>query len=52
MPKNLNRWIVFFIGLLIAPAIALAERQHAMQIWPTIPFVRGKDLCQYQEAYS
>jgi hypothetical protein len=52
MPKNINRWIVFLIGLLLMPAIAMAEHRHNMQIWPTIPFVRGKDLCQYQEAYS
>ena len=52
MPKNNNRWIVFLLGLLLIPAIAMAEHRHTMQIWPTIPFVRGKDLCQYQEAYS
>jgi hypothetical protein len=52
MPKNINRWIVFLIGLLLMPAVAMAEHRHTMQIWPTIPFVRGKDLCQYQEAYS
>ena len=52
MPKNINRWIVSLLGLLLMPAIAMAEHRHTMQIWPTIPFVRGKDLCQYQEAYS
>ncbi len=52
MPKNINRWIGVLLSLLLIPTIALAEFRHAMQIWPTIPFVRGKDLCQYQEAYS
>ena len=52
MPKNINRWIGVLLSLLLIPTIALAEYRHAMQIWPTIPFVRGKDLCQYQEAYS
>ena len=50
MPKNINRWIGVLLSLLLIPTIALAEFRHAMQIWPTIPFVRGKDLCQYQEA--
>lgn len=24
----------------------------AVALWPTIPFVRGQDLCQYQDAYG
>ena len=53
MTNTVNRWILFLLSLLVvAPSIALAEHHHTMQIWPTIPFVRGKDLCQYQEAYS
>ena len=52
MTNTMNRWILFLLGLLLAPTVALAEHRHTMQIWPTIPFVRGKDLCQYQEAYS
>ena len=31
---------------------ALAQTVRPIQIWPTIPFVRGKDLCQYQENYA
>lgn len=23
-----------------------------LQLWPTIPFIRGQDLCQYQDAYG
>jgi len=52
MTNTINRRILLLLGLLLAPTFALAEYRHAMQIWPTIPFVRGKDLCQYQEAYS
>ena len=52
MTNTINRRILLLLGLLLAPTFVLAEYRHAMQIWPTIPFVRGKDLCQYQEAYS
>ena len=52
MIKTAIRWRIFLLALMLAPTVALAEHQHSMQIWPTIPFVRGKDLCQYQDAYS
>ena len=43
-------------GLLLLLALvgeaALAQAARPIQIWPTIPFVRGKDLCQYQENYA
>lgn len=25
---------------------------HPVALWPTLPFVRGQDLCQYQDAYG
>ena len=31
---------------------AMAQAARPIQIWPTIPFVRGKDLCAYQENYA
>ena len=34
---------------------ALADPSHSaahVALWPTIPFVRGQDLCQYQDAYG
>ena len=34
---------------------ALADQTHSaaqLALWPTIPFVRGQDLCQYQDAYG
>jgi hypothetical protein len=36
------------VGALAGEA-ALAQAARRIQIWPTIAFVRGKDLCQYQE---
>lgn len=29
-----------------------AHSVAAVALWPTIPFVRGQDLCQYQDAYG
>lgn len=29
-----------------------AEEHTVANIWPQIPFVRGKDLCQYHDAYG
>ena len=44
------------VCLLLAGVLAgeatLAQAAKPIQIWPTIPFVRGKDLCQYQENYA
>ena len=28
----------------------LAQEHAIVNIWPQIPFVRGKDLCQYHDA--
>ena len=30
----------------------VAQSPSFIQIWPHIPFVRGKDLCQYHDAYG
>jgi hypothetical protein len=30
----------------------LAEEHAMVNIWPQIPFARGKDLCQYHDAYG
>lgn len=29
-----------------------ADTFPSLDVWPTIPFVRGQDLCQYQDAYG
>lgn len=42
----------FVVGPLLAAAMAAHAQSSAPALWPTIPFVRGQDLCQYQDAYS
>jgi hypothetical protein len=39
------------MGMLNAQAQLQAQPQ-SVYIWPQIPFVRGKDLCQYHDAYG
>jgi len=40
------------LGMLAWGDLAQAQVARPIQIWPTIAFVRGKDLCQYQENYA
>ena len=40
------------LGSVLAWLSTLALAQEPLQVWPTIPFVRGQDLCQYQDAYG
>lgn len=44
------RWIGAVLLLLCANA--WAHQVQELQLWPTIPFIRGQDLCQYQDAYG
>jgi len=46
---RVRAWGLLMLGLcsLLAPAAA-----QALTLWPTIPFIRGQDLCQYQDAYG
>jgi hypothetical protein len=30
----------------------LASAASPVSLWPTVPFIRGQDLCQYQDAYG
>lgn len=39
-------WLIFFA------ANAWADHLPQLSIWPTVPFIRGQDLCQYQDAYG
>jgi len=48
--RALQACLLFLVA--IAGEAALAQTARPVQIWPTIPFVRGKDLCQYQESYA
>ena len=41
-------WLV----LLLWTGSAFAADQSQMLLWPTIPFIRGQDLCQFQDAYG
>lgn len=49
-------WLANFKCLAAALLLFLSMGGHAQSsapaLWPTIPFVRGQDLCQYQDAYS
>ncbi|MFP5384451.1 MAG: hypothetical protein ACLGHN_00130 [Bacteriovoracia bacterium] len=38
--------------LLFTLALLTSMNAMAVNLWPTIPFVRGADLCQYQDAYG
>ena len=31
---------------------AQADHYEPIAVWQTIPFIRGQDLCQYQDAYG
>ena len=42
---------ICFLLLLLAGNAFGADMQ-AILLWPTIPFIRGQDLCQYQDAYG
>ena len=47
---KMTRWLMLPVwGLTVLGAQA---QSSAPALWPTIPFVRGQDLCQYQDAYS
>ncbi len=52
--QSVQRALQAFALLILALAgqAVLAQAARPIQIWPTIPFVRGKDLCQYQENYA
>ncbi|CBW26562.1 conserved hypothetical protein [Halobacteriovorax marinus SJ] len=40
------------LGLLILMAAPTFVSAKSANIWSSIPFIRGADLCQYQQAYS
>ncbi len=53
--------LLVLLGPLLGPLLASAGAQgthlsatpsSVTQVWPHIPFVRGKDLCQYHDAYG
>lgn len=38
--------------LVLALACLLSANSFALSLWPTIPFIKGADLCQYRDAYG
>lgn len=47
-----GRRVWLFLALTLAGGGALADTLAPVALWPTLPFVRGQDLCQYQDAYG
>ena len=49
------RWLVGSgkaLCALLCCFTGLASAAGAVTLWPTIPFIRGQDLCQFQDAYG
>ena len=42
--------ILLILFLYLSPRIALSEAPY--YLWPTILFVKGQDLCQFEEGYG
>ncbi len=43
---------IFLLCLLLLAGGAFGAEVQPILLWPTIPFIRGQDLCQYQDAYG
>lgn len=46
------RWLLFAVAGLMPAWGAAATGASTLSLWPTIPFVRGQDLCQFEDAYG
>ena len=44
--------LVYRCSLAIMALCMGSTASAAVTLWPTIPFIRGQDLCQYQDAYG
>jgi len=44
--------LFFLLCLLAANLIPLAQAAEKITLWPTVYFLRGQDLCQYQDAFG
>ena len=40
------------IFTLMAMSLSLMAKERTYNIWPSIPFIRGMDICQYENAYG
>ena len=38
--------------LILGLVLLFSANAYALSIWPTIPFIKGADLCQYRDAYG
>ena len=41
-----------FLGALLLGVFSIPSLAAEVNLWSTIPFIRGQDLCQYQDAYG
>ncbi len=41
-----------FLGALLLGIFSIPSLATEVNLWSTIPFIRGQDLCQYQDAYG
>lgn len=46
------RFVWIFVSLMLPGITSWADHLPNLHVWPTIPFIRGQDLCQYQDAYG
>lgn len=51
-PFKILKYLVLWINFSALALTAKADTFPTLDVWPTIPFVRGQDLCQYQDAYG
>lgn len=43
------QWLVL---LLLGTGADMAAAQNAYDLWPTVLFVKGQDLCQFEEGFG
>ena len=48
----LGSWASKFLAVALCWVSLTVSAQTQFTLWPTIPFIRGQDLCQFQDAYG
>jgi hypothetical protein len=51
LPSVLRCMGLLWLGLALWSG-GIVQAAAPLSLWPTIPFVRGQDLCQFQDAYG
>jgi hypothetical protein len=51
LSSALRRMGPLWLGLALC-SVANAQAAAPLSLWPTVPFIRGQDLCQFQDAYG